>query len=56
MDSMAVDLRMIREAELNDPVILWGHGLPIEEVARAAQTIPNEIFARLPPRVNRIAC
>ena len=56
MDSMAVDLRMIREAELNDRVILWGDRLAIEEVARAAQTIPNEIFARLPSRVKRIAC
>ena len=56
MDSMAVDLRRISDAKLNDPVILWGHGLPIEEVARAAQTIPNEIFARLPLRVKRVVC
>jgi alanine racemase len=55
MDSMAVDLRGINDAKLGEPVILWGDGLPIEGIARAANTIPNEILSRLPHRVDRIA-
>ncbi len=55
MDSMAVDLRGINDAKLGEPVTLWGDGLPIEGIARAANTIPNEILSRLPHRVDRVA-
>ncbi|MBI2802275.1 MAG: alanine racemase [Gammaproteobacteria bacterium] len=47
MDMMAVDLRAVPEARVGDPVILWGEGLPVEEVARAAATIPYDLLCRM---------
>ena len=53
MDLIAIDLRACPDARSGDRVILWGDGLPIEEVAEAADTIPYELMARLGPRVGR---
>ena len=55
MDSMAIDLRGFKDPELGEFVTLWGDALPLEEIARAANTIPNEILSRLPKRVKRVA-
>ncbi len=52
MDMMAVDLRPIRDARVGDPVVLWGDGLPVEEVARAAGTIPYELLCRMRMRAH----
>jgi alanine racemase len=54
MDMMAVDLRPIPEARIGDPVVLWGEGLPVEEIARAAQTIPYELLCRMRMRAQFI--
>ena len=47
MDMMAVDLRAVPDARIGDPVVLWGEGLPVEEIARAAGTIPYELLCRM---------
>lgn len=47
MDMMAVDLRTVPDARIGDPVVLWGEGLPVEEIARAAGTIPYELLCRM---------
>ncbi|MGH8598805.1 MAG: alanine racemase [Gammaproteobacteria bacterium] len=52
MDMMAVDLRGVPDARIGDPVVLWGEGLPVEEVARAAGTIPYELLCRMPMRAH----
>jgi alanine racemase len=44
MDMLIVDLRNVPEAQVGDPVVLWGEGLPVEEVARYAGTIPYELL------------
>lgn len=44
MDMLAVDLRTIPEAKVGDPVVLWGDGLAVEEVAANAGTIPYELL------------
>jgi alanine racemase len=44
MDMLTVDLRGIERAEVGDPVVLWGDDLPVEEVARGANTIPYELL------------
>ena len=54
MDLIAVDLRACPDARAGGRVTLWGEGLPVEEVAEAAGTIPYELLARLGPRVERI--
>jgi alanine racemase len=51
MDLITVDLRGVPAAQVNDCVTLWGNGLPIEEVAVAANTIPYELFCRMTQRV-----
>ena len=55
MDLIAIDLRGCPDARPGDPVTLWGDGLPVEEIAEAAGTIPYELLARLGPRVERSA-
>lgn len=50
MDVVTVDLRGI-EARVGDEVVLWGEGLPADEVARAAGTISYELFCRVGGRV-----
>ena len=51
MDMLCVDLRSQAEAAVGDPVVLWGEGLPIEEVARAAGTIGYELLCGVAARV-----
>lgn len=51
MDMICVDLRGQPQARVDDPVVLWGDGLPVEEVARHAATIPYELLCRVSQRV-----
>lgn len=51
MDMLAIDLRGHAEARIGDPVTLWGEGLPVEEVARHANTIPYELLCSVTRRV-----
>ncbi len=50
MDSFAVDITDIPEANVGTKVKLFGTGLPVEELASSAGTIPYEIFTNLNPR------
>lgn len=52
MDMLAVDLRPVPAARIGDPVTLWGAGLPVEEIARHAQTIPYELLCRMRMRAH----
>lgn len=52
MDLLTVDLRRLPDAEVGDEVVLWGKGLPIEEIASAAGTIGYELVCRLTARVD----
>jgi alanine racemase len=54
MDLMAIDLRSQPNAKVGDTVILWGQGLPIEEVAKAANTISYELTCSITRRVRFI--
>jgi alanine racemase len=51
MDMLCVDLTDLPEAAVGSPVVLWGEGLPVEEVAAAAGTISYELLCALAPRV-----
>lgn len=53
MDLIIVDLRNQPQAQVGDPVILWGKGLPIEEIATHAGTIPYELFCNINQRIER---
>ncbi len=44
MDMLTVDLRNIPSVKTGDPVELWGNSLPVEEVAKYANTIPYELL------------
>ncbi len=51
-DMIAVDITDLKaRPKLGDPVVLWGAGLPVEEVARIAQTIPYELLCGISQRV-----
>jgi len=51
MDMITVDLRQHPEAQIGDPVILWGEGLPVERIARAAGTISYTLMCGITARV-----
>lgn len=51
MDMITVDLSNCSQAEIGDPVTLWGDQLPIEEIAACTGTIPNELLCRVTGRV-----
>ncbi len=53
MDRVMVDLTAFRDVEVGERVALIGEGLDANEVARAADTIPNELLCRLGGRVAR---
>jgi alanine racemase len=51
MDLVTIDLRNHPEARIGDPVVLWGRGLPVEEVAMHADTIGYELTCGVTRRV-----
>ncbi len=51
MDMITVDLTPIAQARVGSEVVLWGEGLPIDEVARAAGTVGYELMCAVAPRV-----
>ncbi len=52
MDLITIDLRGHPDAAVGDAVILWGPGLPVEEVAAAAGTIGYELVCGMTRRVD----
>jgi alanine racemase len=54
MDTVTLDLRGVARARAGDAVTLWGNGLPVEEIARAAGTIGYELVCRVGARVPRL--
>lgn len=51
MDMLAVNLNSVASAHVGSCVILWGDGLPIDQVAQAAGTIGYELMCAVAPRV-----
>jgi len=54
MDMISVDLTECSEATVGDAVTLWGEGLPVEEIARHASTIPYVLLCNVTQRVRMI--
>ncbi|MGH8498447.1 MAG: alanine racemase C-terminal domain-containing protein, partial [Methylococcales bacterium] len=54
MDMLTVDLSHFPTAEIGDRVVLWGDGLPVEEVAECAGTIPYTLLCAVTRRVRII--
>jgi alanine racemase len=51
MDMIAVDVTHTNGVHVGTPVVLWGVGLPVEEIARYAATIPYELLCGVSQRV-----
>jgi len=54
MDMITVDVTDIADARVGSVVTLWGQGLPIDEVAQAADTIGYELMCAVAQRVQLI--
>jgi len=54
MDMITLDLSDCPESRVGDPVTLWGQGLPVEEIARHASTIPYDLLCGITQRVRII--
>jgi alanine racemase len=55
MDMITVDLTEAPEAVVGSPVVLWGEGLPVDDVASAASTVGYELLCAVAPRVPFVA-
>ncbi len=51
MDMITVDLTPVPDARIGTPVVVWGEGMPIDEVAVAAKTVGYELMCGVTPRV-----
>jgi alanine racemase len=52
MDMVAIDVTELkRPVQVGDPVVLWGDGLPVEEIALWAETIPYTLVCGISQRV-----
>ena len=51
MDMITVDLANVPDARVGTPVVLWGEGMPIDDVAVPAGTVGYELMCALAPRV-----
>jgi len=51
MDMLCVDLSRLPDAGVGSVVVLWGEGMPVEEVAAAAGTVSYELLCALATRV-----
>jgi alanine racemase len=52
MDMIGIDATDLRRIpQIGDPVVLWGVGLPVEEIAMWANTIPYELLCGVSQRV-----
>ena len=51
MDMITVNLNACPDAKIGDRAVLWGQGLPADEIAMAAGTIAYELFCQLTNRV-----
>lgn len=54
MDMITLDLRSQPRARVGDPVVLWGRGLPVEEVAHNAGTVSYELLCHVTERIPRV--
>lgn len=50
MDMLTVDLGALPDAKVDDKVILWGDGLPVERIAKHCHTTAYEVLTRMTPR------
>ena len=55
MDYICVRLEPSDQAPVGEHVMLWGPGLPIEEIALSAGTIPYTLMCHINERVRRVA-
>ncbi len=51
MDMIMVDLTPVPSARVGSPVVLWGEGVPVDEVAMAAETVGYELLCAVASRV-----
>ena len=51
MDMLTVDLSSVPQADVGSDVVLWGEGLPVDDVAHAAGTVGYELLCAVAPRV-----
>jgi len=51
MDMIAVDVTAARQVTAGSGAVIWGEGLPVEEVAAHAETIPYELLCGVSQRV-----
>lgn len=54
MDMTMIDVTDIAGADESDEVIVFGKGLPVQDVAKWAETIPYEILTGVSQRVKRV--
>jgi alanine racemase len=53
MDMITIDLRGMLDVRIGERVVLWGDGMPVDELAAACDTIPYTLLCGVTARVQR---
>jgi len=53
MDMITIDVTDL-QVDVGASIVLWGDGLPADDIARHCQTIAYELFCQVTARVPRI--
>jgi alanine racemase len=51
MDMIAVDVTDAKKVAIGNKAVIWGEGMPVEEIAAHAGTIPYELLCGVSQRV-----
>ncbi len=54
MDTCMIDVTDVPDVRIGDPVVIFGPGNPVTEMARMLDTIPYECLTSVSPRVRRV--
>ena len=54
MDMLTLDLTAVPNAKVGSPVELWGEHIPVEVIAKSADTIAYELLTKITPRVRDV--
>ena len=53
MDMITIDVTDVCEVSIGDDVVLWGHDLPVNKIAKYCDSIGWELLSRITSRVPR---
>ena len=54
MDMIILDVTHVKNVKIGDEVVIWGEGLPLDEIIQHTKVSPGSMLALIRPRVKYI--